>query len=82
MTSAAKALQLIELGQWDLAHNLVQDKSDKISCLIHAYLHREEGDKGNAAYWYRRANEEFPQNSLTDELERLYELVNARVVPT
>jgi hypothetical protein len=22
---------------------------------VHAYLHRKEGDQGNAAYWYRRA---------------------------
>jgi hypothetical protein len=22
---------------------------------VHAYLHRKEGDSGNAAYWYRRA---------------------------
>ena len=22
---------------------------------MHAYLHRKEGDQGNAAYWYNRA---------------------------
>jgi hypothetical protein len=22
---------------------------------VHAYLHRKEGDQGNAAYWYGRA---------------------------
>ena len=22
---------------------------------VHAYLHRKEGDLGNAGYWYRRA---------------------------
>jgi hypothetical protein len=22
---------------------------------VHAYLHRKEGDQGNAAYWYSRA---------------------------
>jgi hypothetical protein len=22
---------------------------------VHAYLHRKEGDEGNAAYWYGRA---------------------------
>ena len=22
---------------------------------VHAYLHRKEGDAGNAGYWYRRA---------------------------
>jgi hypothetical protein len=24
---------------------------------VHAYLHRKEGDEGNAAYWYNRAGE-------------------------
>jgi hypothetical protein len=22
---------------------------------VHGYLHRKEGDEGNAGYWYRRA---------------------------
>lgn len=70
-----KALELIEQGRWDAAHELVQDKDDKMSCLIHAYLHREEGDDGNAEYWYRRAGETFPNNSLDTELSRLHRLV-------
>ena len=75
MKSAMKALELIEEGQWDAAHTLVQDNNDKISCLIHAYLHREEGDDSNASYWYMCANESFPQNSLIDELARLRRLI-------
>ena len=71
-----KALDLIKQGQWTSAHELIQDNDDKFSCLIHAYLHREEGDGANASYWYRRAGEKFPDNSLVDELERLDQLIN------
>jgi hypothetical protein len=49
----------------------VQDRSDRLSCLIHACLHRVEGDPGNARYWYAEAGETMPQNSLEEELERL-----------
>lgn len=69
-----KALDLAREGHWDESHQLIQDNSDSLSCLIHAYLHREEGDLGNAGYWYRRAGSEMPDNSLSQELERLYQI--------
>lgn len=71
-----KALSLIAGNDWEGAHNLVQDNSDKLSCLIHAYLHREEGDTANAAYWYRQAGEKFPNNSLQEEFLRLGSKIN------
>jgi hypothetical protein len=42
--------------------------------MVHGYLHRVEGDEGNAAYWYRRAGKSLPANSLPEEFDRLYEL--------
>ncbi len=66
-----KALDLLEEGKWEEAHSLVGGESDEFSALIHALVHRHEGDTGNAAYWYRRAGEEPPQNSLKEELARL-----------
>ena len=42
-------------GQWDQAHQIVQDESSADAAWVHAYLHRIEGDLGNANYWYRRA---------------------------
>ena len=42
-------------GEWDEAHGIVQDLPDAASAWVHAWLHRIEGDQGNAAYWYRRA---------------------------
>ncbi len=48
-----------------------------MACLIHGYLHRVEGDLGNAQYWYRRANKFMPDNSLEEEWNRLYSLVES-----
>jgi hypothetical protein len=42
-------------GEWDKAHELIQDVQDKNASWIHAYLHRKEGDDPNAGYWYSRA---------------------------
>jgi hypothetical protein len=69
-----KIMDLARTGQWDDAHRRVQSHSDTLSCLIHGYLHRLEGDLGNAGYWYDRAATIMPENSLDDEFERLYEL--------
>lgn len=43
-------------GDWERAHQLVQNDPSAESAWVHAYLHRKEGDIGNAHYWYRRAN--------------------------
>jgi hypothetical protein len=47
-----KALDLAKAGKWDEAHELVQQYSDPLSCRIHAYLHREEGDLQFIFYVY------------------------------
>ncbi|WP_022947217.1 hypothetical protein [Methylohalobius crimeensis] len=70
-----KALDLAKAGDWDTAHKMVQPHSDKQSCLIHGYLHRVEGDLSNARYWYRRAGDTMPDNTLDAELNRLYTLI-------
>ncbi|MBD1876529.1 hypothetical protein H6F75_23870 [Nodosilinea sp. FACHB-131] len=71
----AKALALAKAGQWDAAHELVQLYCDRTSCLIHAYLHRVEGDNSNARYWYRQAGVTMPANTLEEELERLVDTI-------
>ena len=43
-------------GDWDAAHKIVQDEETREAAWVHAYLHRVEGDLGNAGYWYRRAS--------------------------
>jgi hypothetical protein len=42
-------------GDWSKAHGIVQDEEGVDAAWVHAYLHRLEGDLGNAGYWYRRA---------------------------
>ena len=39
-------------GEWDAAHQVAQDVDDADGAWVHAYLHRKEGDVGNASYWY------------------------------
>ncbi len=70
-----KILDLAEQGKWHEAHHWIQRYSDPWACLIHGYLHRVEGDLGNARYWYRRAETDMPDNSLREEFNRLYSLV-------
>ena len=51
-------------GDWNAAHEVAQDVPDPDGALVHAYLHRKEGDAGNAAYWYRRASQPVCRESL------------------
>ena len=58
-------------SDWEKAHVLIQDVNDENAAWIHAYLHRKEGDIGNAGYWYRRAGKNRPDFSLKDEWEQI-----------
>ena len=58
-------------GQWDQAHKLVQDEATANAAWVHAYLHRVEGDLGNAAYWYRQASQPVAKDALEAEWERI-----------
>jgi hypothetical protein len=42
-------------GDWKRAHESAQQDEGPDGSWVHAYLHRKEGDHGNAAYWYSRA---------------------------
>ena len=54
-------------GDWAGAHEILQNDDSLNGAWVHAYLHRVEGDAGNAAYWYRRAGKPFPKTSLQQE---------------
>jgi hypothetical protein len=58
-------------GNWEKAHALVDHLHDDTACWVHAYLHRKEGDIGNADYWYRRAGKTRPAVSLQQEWESI-----------
>jgi len=56
LSKALQALWLARAGRWDDAHDLCQEVPGSAGAWIHAWLHRQEGDLGNADYWYRRAD--------------------------
>ena len=58
-------------GEWDRAHIIAQDVEDEHGSLVHAYLHRKEGDLPNAGYWYRRAHRPIATDSLKSEWTRI-----------
>jgi len=58
-------------NDWEAAHRIAQDIEDRNGFLIHAYLHRKEGDAWNAEYWYRKAGNSTPDCSLDKEWEEL-----------
>lgn len=58
-------------GDWAYAHEIAQVANTSDHCLIHAYLHRKEGDAGNAGYWYNCANQRMPGTTLEEEWEQL-----------
>ncbi len=58
-------------GDWDAAHRVAQDIGDKAGAWVHAYLHRKEGDAGNAGYWYHRAGQPVATDSLDAEWARI-----------
>ena len=55
VSAALQGLWWAGKGDWDKAHRTVMDDPLRQAALVHAYLHRLEGDPGNAEYWYRKA---------------------------
>jgi hypothetical protein len=58
-------------GDWNRAHVLVQDDPSPEAAWVHAYLHRVEGDLGNANYWYRKAGRPAASDPLEAEWEAI-----------
>ena len=56
-------------GDWDRAHSIAQIIHTKNGSRVHAYLHRVEGDRWNAEYWYRRTGLSYPDRGMSLEEE-------------
>jgi hypothetical protein len=54
-SGALLALWCDAKGDWEKAHGIAQDVAGVDGAWVHAYLHRKDGDLGNAAYWYGQA---------------------------
>jgi len=50
LTLALAGLWWDAQGDWTRAHESAQQDEGKDGAWVHAYLHRKEGDQGNAAY--------------------------------
>ncbi len=66
-----KALWYISKGNWQKAHSIVQFIFSKNAAWVHAFIHRVEGDTGNANFWYRNAGKQFPNESKEQEFDNL-----------
>ena len=66
---ALQALWHDARGDWDRAHVCAQEDHGRDGSWVHAYLHRKEGDLGNAGYWYARAGRKMPAQNVTLEAE-------------
>ena len=61
---AVQALWHDAQDDWARAHACVQDDPGQEGAWVHAYLHRKEGDLGNAGYWYARAGRKMPAEAV------------------
>ena len=68
---AVRALWWVKKGDWEKAHRIVMDATGRDAAWVHAYLHRVEGDDGNARYWYTQARRGFTKLSLDEEWEEI-----------
>jgi hypothetical protein len=66
---ALQALWHDARGDWEGAHTCAQDDHSRDGSWVHAYLHRKEGDIGNAGYWYSRAGRAIPPSDVTLDAE-------------
>ena len=79
VSTALSALWHDARGNWDQAHTVAQSDAGPDGAWVHAYLHRKEGDLGNAAYWYRRAGRPVPTDlSLEAEWQEIARTLLAR----
>jgi hypothetical protein len=69
LSTIGMILWFAKAGRWDEAHDRCQEAEGPAGFWLHAYLHREEGDLANAAYWYSQARKPMPPAdvSLADE---------------
>jgi hypothetical protein len=69
MSRLARAIELLEAGDWQQAHEIVQADTSALATWLHGIVHTLEGDLDNARYWYRKADRVFPgPEAAPDEL--------------
>ena len=71
LSPALTALWWAGKDDWDKAHRIVMDEDSADCAWVHAYLHRVEGDIGNAGYWYRQAGRKAATGELAAEWDAI-----------
>jgi hypothetical protein len=67
LSNCLKSLWWSQKGDWEKAHDIAQNEGSQDGDWIHAYLHRVEGDLGNAAFWYNCASRPVKRNESLEE---------------
>jgi len=68
--SLRRAADLLAAGDWQAAHEIVQDDTSRLAAWMHGIVHLLEGDVSNARYWYRRAGRPFREGAdVQDEID-------------
>jgi hypothetical protein len=67
LSPALAALWWAGNDKWHKAHEIVMNEESSACAWVHAYLHRAEGDRDNARYWYRQARRDSAAGDLTAE---------------
>ena len=77
-----EALEFLEAGAWQKAHEIVQAEKSTLAAWLHGIVHTLEGDLDNARHWYRKAGREFPgPGSVQAELVAARQAVEAAAAP-
>jgi hypothetical protein len=75
---ALAALWWAAKGDWNKAHAIAQSDEGADAAWVHAYLHRLEGDLGNARYWYARAGRSPASGPVEIEWDAIVEALLAK----
>ena len=67
MSQLARAVELLEAGSWQQAHEIVQGDESTLAAWLHGIVHTLEGDLDNARYWYRKADRVFRGSEAVQE---------------
>lgn len=69
MSLLHQALQDLNSGRWNAAHDQVQKDDSMLGAWLHGILHLQEGDLEDAENWYNRAARHFrSRGSLQEEI--------------
>jgi hypothetical protein len=55
-----RAAEFLADGDWQAAHDIVQEDPSPLAAWLHGIVHLLEGDTANARYWYGQAGRLFP----------------------